>query len=136
MTNDQYRWYKCLRTINYGFSILRRVFVKVVHVKTGVTAKQFTKPKTTIVHAPIITLEWTLSNYNRDVWRWEDCTHPSFNQWQHNQPAPSRSNENCAQMIFGSFSKLYWNNGWQDTGCDRLTADPSFIWERRTKINE
>ncbi|RMX59736.1 hypothetical protein pdam_00019012 [Pocillopora damicornis] len=59
--------------------------------------------------------------------------HPS---WQHNQPAPSRSNENCAQMIFGSFSKLYWNNGWQDISCDRLTADPSFICERWTKINE
>ena len=110
--------------------------VKVVYVKTGVTAEQFTKPKTTIVHAPIITLEWTVSNYSRDVWRWEDCTHPSFNQWQHNQPAPSRSNENCAQMIFGSFSKLYWNNGWQDISCDRLTADPSFICERWTKINE
>lgn len=47
MTNDQYLYYKCLRTIKYGLFILRKVFVKVVLVKTRVPAEQFTKPKTT-----------------------------------------------------------------------------------------
>ena len=67
---------------------------------------------------------------DKQVWKWEDGSLLSFDQWQHGEP--NRLSEDCAQMMDGEHYGSQWNNGWLDISCSN--PDGALICERKANV--
>ena len=67
---------------------------------------------------------------NKQVWKWEDGSPLSFDQWQNNQPDDLSSD--CAELMIGENHGQQWNNGWHDIWCSN--PDGAVICERKANV--
>ena len=67
------------------------------------------------------------------VWKWEDGSLLSFDQWDNGEPNNNDGDEYCVHMAKGEYHNSQWNNGWLDIGCSYPDGAP-YICERRANV--